>query len=170
MLQRLTGCATKSLQQFLDQRHSFSLPKTVNIAMTLIVLCRHSGSRLTTGLQMHNNIFYIVEYMEKKLGEFEQMVLLALLRLRENAYGTTIRNEIEKRTEREVSIGALYTTLDRLEEQGLIRSRIGEPTAQRGGRRKKYFTLQSLGEEALAESYRAFKGMISGLEKQLGKL
>jgi DNA-binding PadR family transcriptional regulator len=108
--------------------------------------------------------------MEKKLGEFEQMVLLALFRLREHAYGTTIRQEIEKRTDREVSIGALYTTLDRLEEQGLIRSRIGEPTPQRGGRRKKYFELQPLGEDALAESYRAFKGMISGLEKQLGKL
>ena len=108
--------------------------------------------------------------MDKKLGEFEQLVLLALLRLRENAYGTTIREEIEKRTEREISIGALYTTLDRLEEQGLIQSRVGEPTPQRGGRRKKYFSLEPLGEEALAESYRAFKGMISGLEKQLGKL
>lgn len=57
---------------------------------------------------MRNNILYIVEYMDKKLGEFEQLVLLALLRLRENAYGTTIREEIEKRTEREISIGALY--------------------------------------------------------------
>jgi DNA-binding PadR family transcriptional regulator len=108
--------------------------------------------------------------MDKKLGEFEQIVLLALLRLGENAYGTTIRHEIEKRTDREVSIGALYTTLDRMEEQGLIRSHIGDPTPQRGGRRKKYFALEPLGEDALAESYRAFKGMVSGLEKQLEKL
>ncbi len=108
--------------------------------------------------------------MEKKLGEFEQMVLLALLRLRENAYGSAVRVEIEKRTGREISIGALYTTLERLEKQGLVRSRIGEPTAERGGRRKKYFTLRPAGEEALAESYRAFKGMVSGLEKQLDKL
>lgn len=79
--------------------------------------------------------------MEKKLGEFEQMVLLALLRLRENAYGSAVRVEIEKRTGREISIGALYTTLERLEKQGLVRSRIGEPTAERGGRRKKYFTF-----------------------------
>jgi PadR family transcriptional regulator len=108
--------------------------------------------------------------MEKKLGEFEQMVLLALLRLGENAYGSAVRVEIEKRTGREISIGALYTTLERLEKQGLVRSRIGEPTAERGGRRKKYFTLRPAGEEALSESYRAFKGMVSGLEKQLEKL
>ena len=108
--------------------------------------------------------------MEKRLGEFEHVVLLALFRLRENAYGTTVRQEIEKRTGREVSIGALYTTLDRLEQQGLVRSRIGEPKPERGGRRKKYFTLQPAGEVALAESYRAFKGMVAGLEKRLEKL
>jgi PadR family transcriptional regulator PadR len=108
--------------------------------------------------------------MEKKLGEFEQLVLLALFRLRQEAYGTTIRQDIEKRTGREISIGALYTTLDRLEHQGLIRSRVGDPTPQRGGRRKKYFLLKPLGERALAESFRAFKGMIAGLESRLEKL
>jgi DNA-binding PadR family transcriptional regulator len=108
--------------------------------------------------------------MGKNLGEFEQIVLLALLRLGEDAYGAAIRQEIEKRTKREFSIGAVYTTLDRMEKQGLIRSWIGEPTAQRGGRRKKYFVLQPEGQQALAESYRVFKGMTAGLEKQLGKL
>ena len=122
------------------------------------------------------NIFYIVEYMprsqsiSKKLGEFEQLVLLALLRLREDAYGTTICQEIEKRTNREISLSAVYTTLDRMEEQGLIKSRIGDPTPQRGGRRKKYFQLLPRGEEALAESYKALKRMITGLEKHLEKL
>jgi hypothetical protein len=68
------------------------------------------------------------------LGEFEQMVLLAVLRLRDDAYGVTIRAEIAKRTGREIARGALHTTLDRLEEKGCLRSRMGDPTPQRGGR------------------------------------
>ena len=68
------------------------------------------------------------------LGEFEQIVLLAILRLGENAYGVTIREEIIARTERQPNPGALYVTLDRLEEKGLVRSEFGDPTPQRGGR------------------------------------
>jgi DNA-binding PadR family transcriptional regulator len=108
--------------------------------------------------------------MVKVLGEFEQVVMLALLRLGEEAYGATIHREIESRTGREISIGAIYTTLDRLEKQGLVFSQVGEPTPQRGGRRKKYFKLRPQGERVLAESYRAFQGMVVGLEKQLKKL
>ncbi len=104
------------------------------------------------------------------LGEFEQLVLLALVRLRENAYGVTIRREIEGRAGREVSIAAVYTTLDRLEKKGLLSSRIGEPTAQRGGRRKRYFKLEAEGAEALAASYRSYKGMVAGMERLLEKL
>lgn len=104
------------------------------------------------------------------LGEFEQMVLLALLRLRDNAYGVTIRAEIERRAGREVSIAAVYTTLDRLEKKGLLSSRVGEPTAQRGGRSKRYFRLEPAGAEALAASYRSYKGMVAGLERQLERL
>jgi len=104
------------------------------------------------------------------LGEFEQLVLLALVRLRDNAYGVTIRAEIERRAGREVSIAAVYTTLDRLEKKGLLRSWAGEPTAQRGGRSKRYFRLESAGADALAASYRSFKGMVAGLERQLEKL
>jgi PadR family transcriptional regulator PadR len=120
-------------------------------------------------------MFYNVLHMnredsEKKLGEFEQIVLLAIFRLGQNAYGTTIHREIEKRTGRNTSVSAVYTTLDRLEQQHLLRSWIGEPLPQRGGRRKKFFKLEPRGEAALAESYQAFKGMISGLEKQLQKL
>jgi len=68
------------------------------------------------------------------LGEFEQVVLLALVRLGDGAYGLRIRREIETRTSREVSIGAVYATLDRLESQGLVLSSLGDPTPERGGR------------------------------------
>lgn len=107
---------------------------------------------------------------EAALGEFEQIVLLALVRLRENAYGATVRREIEHRTGRSLSISAVYTALDRMEQKGLVSSRVGEPTAERGGRRKRYFELLPAGERALADSYRRFKGMVAGLEKQLERL
>jgi len=107
---------------------------------------------------------------QPNLGEFEQLVLLALVRLRDNAYGVTIRGEIERRTGREVSIAAVYTTLDRLEKKGLVSSWTGEPTAQRGGRSKRYFKLEAAGAEALAASYRTYKGMVAGLERVLEKL
>jgi PadR family transcriptional regulator, regulatory protein PadR len=99
------------------------------------------------------------------LGEFEQIVLLALLRLRNNAYGMTIRREIEKRTGRQVSIGAVYATLDRLEEKGHVSSRQGQPTAERGGRAKRFFKIEASGEKAMSESRRALAGMMQGLPK-----
>lgn len=104
------------------------------------------------------------------LGEFEQVVLLALLRLGANAYGATVRREIEHRTARSLSISAVYTALDRMEQKGLVTSRIGEPTAERGGRRKRYFRLEPAGERALANSYRNFKEMVTGFEKKLERL
>jgi PadR family transcriptional regulator PadR len=107
---------------------------------------------------------------ETSLGEFEQIVLLALVRLRQNAYGVTVRREIEHRTGRSLSISAVYTALDRMEQKGLVSSHVGEPTAERGGRRRRYFELLPAGERALASSYRRFKGMIAGLEKELERL
>jgi DNA-binding PadR family transcriptional regulator len=104
------------------------------------------------------------------LGEFEQIVLLALVRLGERAYGATVRREIEKRTGRELSISAVYTTLERLEGKEFVRSSIGEPTPERGGRRKRFYAMQPAGEAALAASYRAYQGMVAGLERVLGKL
>src|SRR4051812_34407733 len=98
------------------------------------------------------------------LGEFEQLVLIAIVRLQEDAYGATIRREIEARTGRRLSISAVYTTLERLEQKGCVRSWIGEPTAQRGGRRRKHFELLPLGARALKTAYRAYAGMIAGLE------
>lgn len=86
------------------------------------------------------------------LGEFEQIALLALVRLRNNAYGMTIRREIEERARRHVSIGAIYTTLERLEQKGLISSRMGEATPERGGRAKRYYKIEAPGVRALDRS------------------
>ena len=108
--------------------------------------------------------------MEFTLGEFEQLVLIAIVRLGDDAYGATIRREIEDRTARRLSIGAVYTTLDRLEQKGCVRSWIGAPTAQRGGRRRKYFALQPPGARALRSAYAAFGAMTAGLERRLKTL
>ena len=104
------------------------------------------------------------------LGEFEQLVLLALLRLGENAYGVTIRQEIERRTGREVTLGAIYKTLARLEGKGYIASTIGEPTPERGGRRKRFYQLEPLGSRALEHSFAALRRMTRGLGKELEAL
>jgi DNA-binding PadR family transcriptional regulator len=97
------------------------------------------------------------------LGEFEQVVLLAILRLEDDAYGVTLRSEIEKCTGRAPSPGAVYTTLDRLEDKGLIRSRIGEPTAVRGGRPKRFFTVSASGVQALTRAQRGYRRLLEGL-------
>ncbi len=98
------------------------------------------------------------------LGEFEQLVLLALMRLGPDAYGATIRREIEARTGRDLAISAVYVTLERLEIKGLVKSRIGDPTPQRGGRRRKHFAVQPAGRRAITVACRAFKLMTEGLE------
>jgi DNA-binding PadR family transcriptional regulator len=101
------------------------------------------------------------------LGDFEQLVLLGVLRLDEGAYGAAIRQEIHARSGRDVSINAVYTTLDRLEGKGLLRSWVGEPTAQRGGRRRKFYAMSPAGLGALRQAYRAFTAMSAGLEAAL---
>jgi PadR family transcriptional regulator PadR len=102
------------------------------------------------------------------LGEFEQHVLAALVRLRDNAYGVTIRREIAERTDRDVTIGAVYATLDRLERKGFVSSRAGEPTRERGGRAKRYFNIEGPGTKALNESYRMSDRMREGLPVPVG--
>jgi len=97
------------------------------------------------------------------LGEFEQITLLAILRLEENAYGVTIREEIASCTGREPSPGALYTTLDRMEEKGMVRSWFGEATPQRGGRAKRYFAVTKMGRTALIDAQRAYQSLLNGL-------
>lgn len=98
----------------------------------------------------------------KTLGDFEQLLLFAVLRLGEQAYGVKIRQEIEARTGRVISAGAIYTSLDRLVGRGLVTSRMGEPTAQRGGRRKKYYRLDPSGARMLQISYRNLQRMADG--------
>lgn len=87
--------------------------------------------------------------MKGYLGEFEELVLLTIAALHENAYGVAIKEDIEKRTERSLSIGALHSTITRLEEKGYIKSWLGEPTQERGGRRKRYFEVTDDGKVAL---------------------
>ena len=97
------------------------------------------------------------------LGEFEQVVLLAILRLGDDAYGVTIRREIAKCTGREPAPGALYTTLDRLGEKELVSSAYGDPTPERGGRAKRYFTVTASGVRAVARAQRAYQRLLKGL-------
>ena len=97
------------------------------------------------------------------MGEFEQLVLLALLRLDNEAYGMEVREEIEKRTGREVSYGAVYTTLDRLERKRFVAHRMGEATPERGGRAKKYFRALPEGREALRQTQQALTVMWEGV-------
>src|ERR1700726_4770582 len=98
------------------------------------------------------------------LGEFEHIILLALLRLEDRAYGVTVRQEIEFRTHREVSIGAVYATLDRLEAKGYVKSHRGDPTPERGGRSKRFFRVTAKGMEAVNRTQRALQSMTDGLD------
>ena len=98
------------------------------------------------------------------LGEFEQIALLAILRLGHQAYGVPIRLDIEQRTGRAVTVGALYRTLDRLEDKGYISSAFSDPTPERGGRSKRYFTVRARGLRALRASRQALSAMWEGLE------
>jgi DNA-binding PadR family transcriptional regulator len=101
------------------------------------------------------------------LGEFEQVLLLAILRLEPAAYGPSIRREIEERTGRQVLLPSIYTTLDRLERKRLIVHWVGEPTAERGGRRKKLYKLLPAGAEAVAASLRTMQQLAAGVERRL---
>jgi PadR family transcriptional regulator, regulatory protein PadR len=98
------------------------------------------------------------------LGEFEHIVILALLRLAARAYGVTVRQEIEARTGREVSIGAVYATLDRLQAKGYVKSQLGDPTPERGGRSKRFFRVTAQGIAAVNRTHWALRKMTDGLD------
>jgi DNA-binding PadR family transcriptional regulator len=98
------------------------------------------------------------------IGEFEQVVLLAVLRLGDAAYGAAITREIETSGGREVSVSAVHTTLERLELKGLAHSRMGEPTPARGGKRKRHFEVTPAGVRALRASYQSIRRLARGLE------
>jgi DNA-binding PadR family transcriptional regulator len=96
---------------------------------------------------------------QKTLGEFEHIVLLALLRLETNAYGAAIRQLLQAEINRDVALGALYSTLERMEKKGLVVSKLGEATAQRGGRPKRFFSVTADGKAALKHAKQAMDTM-----------
>jgi PadR family transcriptional regulator PadR len=98
------------------------------------------------------------------LGEFEHIIVLALLRLGDRAYGVSVRQEIEFRTKREVSIGAVYATLDRLTTKGFVTSHLGDPTPERGGRSKRFFGVTAKGVTALQRTQHALHSMTEGVD------
>lgn len=106
---------------------------------------------------------------QETLGEFEQCLLLAVAQLGDQAYGVTIRQEIETRTGRDIALGALYTSLGRLDQKGYLRSKMSDPTPQRGGRSKRYFTLTAAGGLALRQSRERLARMWDGLTPDLRK-
>ena len=105
--------------------------------------------------------------MAYHLGEFEQLLLFALLHLGDQAYGAAILNEIETRTGRGATAGAIYTALERMERKGFVSSRFGAPSPQRGGKPKKYYQLESAGAQALNRSYDALQQMADGAVPKL---
>jgi len=98
------------------------------------------------------------------LGPHEQLVLFAILHIGEDAYGMTIRREVEQRSGRKLSIGAVYTTLERLQRKGYVQSRLGEPGTARGGRAKRHYRITAKGSSALRESHDLLRAMTDGLE------
>jgi|SRR6516225_9721377 DNA-binding PadR family transcriptional regulator len=103
-----------------------------------------------------------------QLGSFELMVMLVLIRLGDNAYGVPISEELENRTGRDVAIGSVYAALERLEDKGFVTSELGEPTAERGGRAKKYFRPTGRGLKEVRETQRSLVKLWNGLPKLEG--
>lgn len=103
------------------------------------------------------------------IGEFEQMVLLGTLRLGDDAYGVTIHQEVEETTRRPIKRGAIYVALQRLERKGMLTSAFGEPTATRGGRAKRFYTVSASGRSALRASRESLLRLWSGIEPELEK-
>ncbi|HKA17619.1 MAG TPA: PadR family transcriptional regulator [Blastocatellia bacterium] len=101
------------------------------------------------------------------LGSFESLLLLAVLRRSDDAYGVTIRRELIDNAERDVSIGAIYTGLGRLEQKGFVTSSLGEPTPERGGRAKRYYRITPAGLDALNHIHRSFGGLVDGMNLAL---
>jgi DNA-binding PadR family transcriptional regulator len=104
------------------------------------------------------------------LTDFELLILLAIMRLDDEAYGVPIGREIERATNRPVTRASIYTALDRLQRMGLATSVMGEPTAERGGRAKRFFSVTPSGLRAVKEAQRAFASMWKGLPQLKGNL
>jgi PadR family transcriptional regulator PadR len=110
------------------------------------------------------------DYYAPIVGEFEHLVLLALVRLGNGAYGASIRREIRERTGRDAAVGTVYTTLGRLERKKMIVSYVGIPSTYRGGRRRKHYLIDAEGQKALGRAYRALAAMVEGIENDLASL
>ena len=117
-----------------------------------------------------NNVKQIQDYYAPLIGEFEQVVLLSLLRLGNGTFGAAIRRDIQDRIGRELPVSVVYVTLQRMEKKGFVKSYVGEPTRERGGRRRRHYLIDTPGEHALGRSYRALRKMSEGLEGMLEKL
>jgi PadR family transcriptional regulator, regulatory protein PadR len=104
------------------------------------------------------------------LGGFENLLLLAVLRLDDRAYGVAIRRELLDQAGKDVAIGAIYTGLDRLEHKGLVKSWTGEPTAERGGRAKKFYRVTAQGKRALNDTNEMLRRLSAGLEGSLTRV
>jgi len=103
------------------------------------------------------------------LGNFDLMLLLVLLRLGDDAYGVTIAQELEKQTSREVVVASVYATLERLQERGLVTSRLGDPTPERGGRAKRYFRVTGTGIREIRDARRSLMNLWKGLPELKGE-
>lgn len=108
--------------------------------------------------------------MSRAVGEFEQLLLLAILRLGDDAYGVEIRRAIEERTGRSISAGAVYTALSRLEGREMVRSRVGETAPERSGQRRRYYALTPEGAAAVWRAYSDVQSMVKGLVPKLSGL
>jgi PadR family transcriptional regulator PadR len=121
---------------------------------------------VTFVIDASRHFLYYVETVAKGeyLGEFEHIVLLAVWRLSDGAYGMSVRREMVDRTGRDVSIGAVYATLDRLAAKGLVTSALSDPTPERGGRAKRSFRLTGAGVDAVNRTRQELANMLEGLE------
>ena len=117
-----------------------------------------------------NFVKHIQDYYAPLLGEFEQVVLLSLLRLGNGTFGAAIRRDIQERIGRELPVSVVYVTLQRMEKKGFVKSYVGEPTRERGGRRRRHYLIDTPGEHALGRSYRALRRLSDGLEERLQEL
>ena len=121
-------------------------------------------------LYIDNIVKHIQDYYAPLLGEFEQVVLLSLLRLGNGAWGAANRRDIQERIGRELPVSVVYVTLQRMEKKGWVKSYVGDPTNERGGRRRRHYLIDTPGEHALGRSYRALRKMTEGLEATLENL
>jgi DNA-binding PadR family transcriptional regulator len=149
------------------------LRQLLNALMLSLRSIQRPDESVAVGLDTATDLYHTVGEMAKgdNLGEFEQMNLAALMILGENAYGMTIHEQVEKLAAgvRLVSLGSVYTTLDRLEQKGYVRSWFGGATEERGGRTKRFFEITGAGEKALKNSAKVASNILDGL-REIGGL